>query len=159
MDERKYAEVMRKARWHVGKGRELAEQKHNEWLANRDPAADDLNHWRSTMPKPEPSPSKIEPDNKENIMDEKNQAAWDHFVRAHIKIALAEDWKSTKKVLDGLCAGMGAEVGQLVRRLNKRIDELEEQLGQLRADLEIQKAVAKREVLDLPNFRGKQNVA
>jgi hypothetical protein len=139
-------EVTRKAREILAR-RGQQEYEHEIWRLNRDPAADDLEHWRSAMPQPEPVPEpELEPQKELRNMSPETQVAWDKWVKAHIRNALAEDWKSTKKVLDGLCAGMGTEVGKIINGLNKKIAALEEEVGQLRADLSVQRTLVKDEV-------------
>jgi hypothetical protein len=67
------------------------------------------------------------------------QAAWDSWCKAHVGNGL-----------DMLAHEVGAWCGQLEARLNKRISELEAEVGQLRAAAEVERAA---KIIDLPNWR------
>jgi hypothetical protein len=54
---------------------------------------------------------------------------------------------------------VGQECGKIESRLAKRIADLEKEVGELRGELNVQRALAKSEIIDLPDFRRKRNDA
>jgi hypothetical protein len=82
-------------------------------------------------------------------MNAETAAAWDAWARGHV----ANGTNMLAQVI-------GQEVGKIERRLAERITELENSLGQLRAQTEILRNVTTGAVVDLPSFlRRKENAA
>jgi hypothetical protein len=101
-------------------------------------------------------------------MSESASAAWNEWAA----LCVAHAWKNIyeqavaefvaeylRGKLDTFAETLGAEVAQtenaLRRDLVARIEELETELGSLRADLTLERSVARSGVYDLPNWRRK----
>jgi hypothetical protein len=96
-------------------------------------------------------------------LNAKHSADWDHYVRSHIKAqwdnvyspAVSEAMSEyVGKRLSGLVKGLGAEAGELEKRLRLEITALREQVTALQLEAAYQRGVADRarggEVIDLP---------
>jgi hypothetical protein len=70
---------------------------------------------------------------------------WNDWCRAHVDLGMSR-----------VAQVLGSEVGDLERELVTRIELLEEQLGQLRAERAVERCA---QAFDLPNWRSKQNAA
>jgi hypothetical protein len=92
-------------------------------------------------PAPKPKPAST-------AMNAEARAGWDRWCKTHVNNGLYM-----------LAYEIGAETGKIERRLAKRIADLEKEVGELRGELNVQRALAKSEIIDLPNFRKKRDAA
>jgi hypothetical protein len=139
MDDDQRDEIMRRAIYNVGEGREQQEREHARWLARRDPTAEDAaQRWarlraQSIEPPKKPAP---QPKQREPQMTEMQ-------VRAHV----------TQR-LDELVAVIGDETGKADAKLAEQIRQLRIELVELKAELHDMRGERSDDVvLDLPNWR------
>jgi hypothetical protein len=92
------------------------------------------------QPKPKPAqPATMTPD---------TSRTWNEWAVAHVQ-----------RGMDSCMYTVGQECGKIESRLAKRIADLEKEVGELRGELNVQRALAKSEIIDLPDFRRKRNDA
>jgi hypothetical protein len=90
---------------------------------------------------PEPEPKPAQP----IMMNAETAAAWDRWCRGHVSNGL-----------NTLAYVIGAETAKIENRLNKKISELEAEIGSLRAERTVERAAR---VVDLPNWRKKNDAS
>lgn len=102
---------------------------------------DPLTAWRRNMPEPEARPAPA----RERTLDTVPTALI-AFVEARIAAVVAEQ-------RNALVEALGESVGELVDELEEQLTKLfEEKIGELRAELTVQRAAAKHDMLELPPF-------
>jgi hypothetical protein len=115
-----------------------------EWereAAERD-APDALEQWAAGMPKQRRSGSELvyktyePPQQQSTTMDAATQAGWDAWVTAHIKKALAAQPLFSNAQIDTLAEFVSEYA-------TKRINGLQQDIGALRADIEILRTIVK----------------
>lgn len=100
----------------------------------------------------EPRPIQRQPG---HTMDAATQAAWDQWIKTHIAIALEEHLK--KVLVPSIGKAMSDYVhARLETEITKLRDELTAEIGALRADQAVDRAVIKGEVAQ---FKSKSNAA
>jgi len=82
------------------------------------------------------------PEKKESRMTEPNWDSWDEWAARHVQNGLEQ-----------AAAIFGEEVGLIERYLVKRIEKLEGELGELRAERTVERAAGGDNVVDIPNWR------
>lgn len=111
-------------------------------VERRDHSDDPLRSWRRNMPKPEPAPVQCKLTNSET-------ARWKSYIDGQINAAVSAAMAEHRMLADARREAVGKALGEVRAKLR---EEIVAAVGELRADLTIEKAHAgdRATVIDLP---------